>query len=258
MGFIRGDENNNDNKQKLPYQLLDNDVVQTSMNFVNSFANTWTFHQTIVLGVGCTATFLLGIRLGRSHLPWRRITSVSHVSSKMLGAESPWLRGRVVKVSDGDTLRFWHTPTWLHTSTPVGKISEVCLPIRICTIDTPETAKFGSQGQPFGDNAKEYLSQLLLDTSIQVQLLEKDQYGRLVASVRQRKWLGFKYMDEVMLQAGFAEVYLGSGAMYGAKGKDHYLKLQEQARTKKKGMWSQKNHESAADFKARTKDAAKR
>lgn len=254
MGFFGGD----DNERKFPFTLLDNDVVQTSTIFVSSFADTWAFHQTIVLGVGCTASFLLGICLGRSQPPWRRITSVSHVTSKMLGAESPWLSGRVIKVSDGDTLRFWHTPTWLHTLTPTGKTSEVCLPIRICTMDTPETAKFGSPGQPFGVEAKEYLSHLILDTSIQIQLLEKDQYGRLVASVRQRGWLRTTYMDEAMLQAGFAEVYLGSGAVYGAKGKEHYLKLQEQARTKRKGMWSQKHHESASDFKSRTKDVMKR
>jgi hypothetical protein len=53
--------------------------------------------------------------------------------------------------SDGDTIRFLHTPTRFH---PIDlrkeqeeKASATALPIRICTIDTPETAKFGKSGQ---------------------------------------------------------------------------------------------------------------
>jgi endonuclease YncB( thermonuclease family) len=56
-----------------------------------------------------------------------------------------------------------------------------------------------------------------------------------------------------MLKAGLAEVYLGSGAVYGHRGKEAYLALQEKAESSKKGVWSQKNRESAAEFKARTK-----
>ena len=134
-------------------------------------------------------------------------------------------------------------------------MSEKTLPIRICTIDTPETAKFGKPGQPFGEDAKESLSKLLLGKTCEIQLLTKDQYGRAVAQVRRPGWLGYTYADQYMLKAGFAEVYLGNGAMYGFKGKEYYLQLQEQARKAKKGQWSQSNRESAAEFKARTKES---
>lgn len=213
---------------------------------------TLTNHQAVAVGIGCTVSFMLGLRVGRSHPPWRRITSVNTDGSPM-GVNSPWLRGKVMTVTDGDTLRFWHIPTWLHRATPTGKVSDVCLPIRLCTIDTPETAKFGNPGQPFGNDAKEFLTKMILDTTVQIQILQKDQYGRAVASVRQRGWFGWNYMDEAILKAGLAEVYLGSGAVYGPKGKDKYLQLQEMAQKKKKGMWSQQNGESASRFKARMK-----
>jgi micrococcal nuclease len=217
---------------------------------------TYSSTQSIFIGSVCTASFLLGFRVGRIRPIYRRLVDLAGIPSAELGTSAPWLSGRVVSVSDGDTLRFWHVPTVFHSSKPDSdaKLSDQTLSIRICTIDTPETAKFGKPGQPFGDDAKEYLSKLLLDKKCEIQLLTRDQYGRAVGQVRRRSWFGFTtYVDEYMLKAGFAEVYLGSGAVYGSKGKDFYLQLQERAQKANKGQWSQKNRESAADFKARTK-----
>ena len=56
-----------------------------------------------------------------------------------------------------------------------------------------------------------------------------------------------------MLKAGLAEVYQGSGAVYGYRGKEAYVKLQNEANARKKGLWSQDDRESAAEFKARMK-----
>jgi len=116
-------------------------------------------------------------------------------------------------------------------------------------------AKFGKPSQPFGDEAKDYLSGLILDKKVQVQILERDQYGRAVAMVaKPGRIFGKTYCDEYMLQAGLAEVYLGGGAVHGPKGKAYYLELMESAKNKKKGMWSQTSRESAAEFKARMKE----
>jgi endonuclease YncB( thermonuclease family) len=121
-----------------------------------------------------------------------------------MGPTTPFLRGRVVSVSDGDTFRFLHLPTRFHSS-HLGdrKMADVTLPIRICTIDTPETAKFGKQGQPFGDEAKDYLKAMIMDRIVNVKVLEKDQYGRGVAEVyRPGPFLGWprKYIDQEMLK----------------------------------------------------------
>ncbi|KAI2510242.1 endonuclease [Fragilaria crotonensis] len=234
------------------------DYIKISPDTLSKLEHVTTAYSTsqmLFIGSACTAAFVLGFRAGRIRPMFRRFSDVTEIPSSDLGSSAPWLTGRVVSVSDGDTLRFWHIPSRLHASKPdsEAKLSEQTLPIRICTIDTPETAKFGKPGQPFGEDAKDYLSKLLLDKKCEIQLLTKDQYGRAVGQVRRRGWFRFTYADEYMLKAGFAEVYLGNGAVYGAKGKDYYLQLQDRAQKAKKGQWSQKNRESAADFKARTK-----
>jgi micrococcal nuclease len=209
----------------------------------------WNTEHSVLLAVASMVSLAIGVRMGRSSLGFRRKTAVHDISN--IGPESPWLKGRVVSVNDGDTFRFYHTPTPFHSSKPGQdeKISDVALPIRICTIDTPETAKFGKPSQPFGIEAKDFLSKLILDRKVNVQLLMKDQYGRAVAQVQAgRFWK--RNVDEQMLRKGLAEVYLGSGAVYGAKGKDFYLALQEKATRKKLGIWSDPKRESAAEFKA--------
>lgn len=247
--------------------------------------NDLTTPQLVYVGLACSTSFVVGWKLAKSGSSWKRITSIADISSSNMGPGSSFLRGRVVSVSDGDTFRLLHVPTRFHSS-KLGdqKLSDVALPIRICTIDTPETAKFGKHGQPFGDDAKDYLKSMILDRIVKVRLLEKDQYGRGVAEVyRPGPFLGWprKYMDQEMLKvssvldeclrawnvhpispfsrlryltkAGLAEVYLGAGAVYGNKNKDAYLGMQSKAERRKMGMWSQNNRESAAEFKARMK-----
>jgi endonuclease YncB( thermonuclease family) len=79
--------------------------------------------------------------------------------------------------------------------------------------------------------------------------------GRAVAEVRSGFFPLYKYMDEEMLKAGLAEVYQGSGAVYGFRGKAAYLAMQEKVIERKKGMWAKKDRESAAEFKARMKSS---
>lgn len=243
QGFLR------DNDLKIP-------IPDETFASVDDFLESWTAPQTIILGILSVGAFGLGIAVGRRGVSvFRRITSVHSLSN--IGPESQILKGRAVSVSDGDTLRFYHVPTWFHSSSiPDGaKMSELAMPVRICSIDTPEVAKFGKPSQPFGDDAKDYLSKHVLNKTIYVQVLQKDQYGRAVATVARPGWFGGrKYMDEIMLKAGLAEVYLGGGAVYGAKGKNYYLELMEMTKGKKKGIWSLKKRESAAEFKARMKE----
>ena len=119
---------------------------------------------------------------------------------------------------------------------------------------TPQYEPFGKPSQPFGDEAKQYLSEEILNKTVRVQILAKDQYGRAVAQVYTGPFFWRQSIDSLMLRAGLAEVYLGSGAVYGNLGKEAYLKLQETAQKKKVGIWSDPNRESAAEFKARMKE----
>ena len=207
--------------------------------------------------------FLTGVLAGKIQPFWKRFEDTMDIPSSYFGPSAPLVPGRAVSVSDGDTIRFLHTPTpWSRTQLIKGKekASSVALPIRICTIDAPETPKFGKPGQPFGLEAKVYLTELLSPTTkVWIRMLQKDQYGRAVADVfvRKRRWLLFRktiHVDEYMLKAGLAEVYQGGGAVYGPCGKEGYLEMEAQAQKEKVGMWSQGNkRESAADYKRRTK-----
>jgi micrococcal nuclease len=214
-----------------------------------------TTSQTAFAFAAAGLSFGLGFKAGRMQPAWKRFTNVQDIPSTSFGGKG-YLRGRCLAVSDGDTIRFRHAPTLWHSSTlnDGEKLSEEALSIRVCTIDTPETAKFGKPGQPYGDKAKDLLAGMLEQKIVYCRLLKKDQYGRAVAEVRTGSmWPFYRYVDENMLKAGLAEVYQGSGAVYGHRGKDFYLALQEKARSTKTGMWKELNLESAADYKARLK-----
>lgn len=214
----------------------------------------WQKEHSLVMGTACLFSFALGAKVSRMSRSLTRKTSAHNIAS--VGPDSPVLRGKVLSVSDGDTFRFYHRPTIFHSATPPkdAKLSDISLPVRVATIDTPETAKFGKPSQPFGDEAKQFLSDRILDKTVSVQVLMKDQYGRAVAQVQTGPFFWKSNIDELMLSNGLAEVYLGGGAVYGSKGKEAYLKMQQRAKKNKIGIWSDPNRESAAEFKARMKE----
>ncbi|KAJ1619354.1 hypothetical protein T492DRAFT_1086281 [Pavlovales sp. CCMP2436] len=206
-----------------------------------------------------TAATLLGIRLGRVRPFWRRWSSVHDIPASAFGDKAPLIRGRVVRVADGDTIRLLHTPTWFSKSRlSQGDIhTGTSLQLRLCTVDAPETAHFGKPAQPFGEDAKAFVEGKLLDRMVSVRLLMKDQYGRAVASVVRNRWPFRSHISEELLRAGLAEVYRGGGAVYGPAGKAHYIALEAKAKHSRRGMWAQKGKiESAAEFKARTKGSS--
>jgi len=83
------------------------------------------------------------------------------------------LRCRVVKVSDGDTLRCEHEPLWSALIPSAGgpkkgKLSARSLSVRLYAIDAPETAKAGRPGQPLGGAATAFVSAAVLGKLVQV------------------------------------------------------------------------------------------
>ena len=254
--------------------------VASAIHFLNSEVKSMSRGQKWIL----VTAVLVGFLLGKMKPFWQRFSDVNEIPTSRFGASAAPLVGRVVRVTDGDTLRLYHTPLpWLSairsslsrasrnddgdekkkkkttttktkkTKKKKEKLSTTTLPIRVCTIDTPETAKFGKPGQPFGEEAKEELSSFVGGKIVRVKLLQKDQYGRAVAHVS-KGWGPFQEsVDERMLRKGLAEVYTGMGAVYGPLGKEAYVDMEAKAKTEGAGIWSDKNRESAADFKKRTK-----
>ena len=131
------------------------------------------------------------------------------------------LWGKVVRVSDGDTLRVRHTPIYpLIGNTPdTGRLTEETLIIRLAGIDAPEISKAGSPGQPFSEESKKFVQEKVLQKNVRVKLLSRDQYGRGVCSLFYGGWLwplpvgvGEKDISEELVKEGLAVIYRQKGA----------------------------------------------
>ena len=80
-----------------------------------------------------------------------------------LGPEASELTGKVVSVSDGDTLRVL--------------VGDQQIKIRLGGIDAPES------DQPFGQSSKRYLAEAVAGQTAVVEFEKKDRYGRVIGKV---------------------------------------------------------------------------
>ncbi|KAJ2781237.1 putative endonuclease lcl3 [Coemansia javaensis] len=167
------------------------------------------------------------------------------------------LRGFVLDVSDGDTLRFYHTPLvrWFEPCPEKKRgLSKYTISVRLSAVDAPEAAHFGNPAQPLSAEAKELLSSQVLGKRVTIKPLSRDQYGRVVATVTYRSFFGLAKTNvtHVMLRKGMGSLYTGGGAQYDGE-KEYLQSLEAQAKRAGLGIWGLKNYESAADYKKRHK-----
>jgi len=146
----------------------------------------------------------------------------SHILQKLLFcltlsfsllAHGETINGRVVGISDGDTL------TILDASNSQFKI-------RLAAIDAPEKA------QPFGQRGKQKLSEICYGKSASINVVSIDRYGRTVGDV---DCAGIN-ANQAMIQSGLAWVY----RKYD-KGHVHLYALEEEARNARRGFWADPN-----------------
>ncbi len=129
----------------------------------------------------------------------------------------------VTKVADGDTV------------TAVTKDNQT-LKIRFFGIDAPE------KKQPFGQKAKEVLTDMVNKKDIDVDIITGDRYGRSVGIIR----LGDKIVNEEMLKRGLAWVY----SDYCNRPEcEKWTALEEKARKDRKGLWEQPSPKAPWDFR---------
>eukprot|EP00741_Cyanophora_paradoxa_P000375 tig00000403_g366.t1 len=134
----------------------------------------------------------------------------------------------MISVADGDTFRLRHAPDGKSATPFKGKKSEHSISVRLAGVDSPELPHGSNPGQPFGPEARAALSKILGDQTLSVQLLRRDQYGRVVAHVTTEKG---ELPAAVLLREGLAVVYEGGGSVYGPgkASKDELLKVQAEA-----------------------------
>lgn len=145
------------------------------------------------------------------HLFHQLLLSVALSTHTMAYAET--ITGRVVSVSDGDTL------TILDSNNTQFKI-------RLVAIDAPEKV------QPFGQRGKEKLSDLCYGKNVSVKVISIDPYGRSVGDVD----CGGIKANEAMVQSGLAWVYRKYDKGYG-----HLYGLEDEARVDRRGLWTDGN-----------------
>jgi micrococcal nuclease len=117
-------------------------------------------------------------------------------------------RGRVVAISDGDTLTILDS-------------SKRQIKVRLAEIDTPESK------QPYGSKAKQELSALAYNKTAIVKAQSTDRYKRVVGRV---------YVGNVDVNAEL--VRRGSAWVYRKYAKDKQLyALENQARKSRVGLW---------------------
>ncbi len=119
---------------------------------------------------------------------------------------------RVVRISDGDTF------TGLDSQNRQVKI-------RLHGIDAPEKA------QAFGNVARKALGDLIEGKTVEVQQVDKDRYGRVVANVH----IGGTHVNRELVAKGLAWRYV----QYDKKGE--FTQVEQAAKTARKGLWADAN-----------------
>ncbi|EPB85518.1 hypothetical protein HMPREF1544_07701 [Mucor circinelloides 1006PhL] len=186
----------------------------------------------------------------------KRYKTAGHIPPEVF-EKATRIRGKVVAVGDSDNFRLYHTPGlgwgWIRNIPKTRKeLQNQTISIRIAGVDAPEGAHFGMPAQPFSAEAKQFLTKLVLNKRVQVQLLSRDQYSRVVAMAYVRKPPFFvkKNVSAEMLKAGLASIYVAKGAQYAGM-LDRLKKYESRAKFFKRGIWSLKKYVSPGDHKAK-------
>jgi endonuclease YncB( thermonuclease family) len=133
-------------------------------------------------------------------------------------AASWTVEGRVVSVSDGDTIAVLDRAKVQHK-------------IRLSGIDAPE------KGQAFGDRAKGSLSRLVFDRQVAAHCHKRDRYGREVCKVMR----GATDANLEQLRAGMAWWYREYAKEQTVQESMEYAAAEEAAKASRTGLWKDAN-----------------
>lgn len=138
----------------------------------------------------------------------------------------------ITRITDGDTVQ---------AITPEG----TKLKVRLYGIDAPETPKGKIPGEPFGNDSRNYLTSLVGEKSVRVEIRDIDRYRRMVAIL----WLAERNVNQEMIAAGMAEAYL---EYLKQPYRNPFIQAEQEAKAQAKGIWSQGNrYERPSQFRRR-------
>ena len=130
--------------------------------------------------------------------------------------------GKVVGVADGDTI------TVLRDKHPEK--------IRLYGIDCPE------KRQPFGNQAKQFTSDMVFGKTVEIEPVATDRYGRTVAFVQVENVL----LNEELIKEGLGWVYVRYCKLPLCA---NWQSLELAAQNEKRGLWRDSNHIPPWDFR---------
>lgn len=135
-----------------------------------------------------------------------------------ISGDADTLTGRVVRVTDGDTIVVLDGTNTQHK-------------IRLQGIDAPE------RGQAFGTKSKEYLSDLVTGETVAVDYSKSDRYQRIVGKVV----LDGQDMNLEQIQAGMAWHYKKYQGEQTVDDRVAYSDSELDARRYRRGLWADSN-----------------
>ena len=138
--------------------------------------------------------------------------------------------GLAIKVSDGDTVTLAKFPT------------EEKIKCRLYGIDAPE------KDQPYGQDSKRYLQQLVMNRPIAYTIINKDMYGRSVCVLTITENQELININDKMVSSGMAWTY----TQFLKKDKEtaeRLKSLENTAKQEKIGLWQDKLPEAPWQFR---------
>lgn len=150
---------------------------------------------------------------------------VSMLAGVSVAAEPTVLNGKVVAVSDGDTLRVLDASGTQHV-------------VRLRGIDAPETR------QAFGTKARERLAKLTMGKAVTVEVHDRDRFGRSVGVVE----VAGENVNERLVADGMAWHY----ARFDKS--RELAAAQREAKAAKRGLWADGDPVPPWEWRATEKD----
>ena len=139
-----------------------------------------------------------------------------------------------MKVKDGDTV----------VIAPVN--IEQFITCRLYGIDSPETAKKGEPGQPYGDEATNQLKHLILAKTVHVVTVEKDRYNRDICFIT----LDGLDVNLEMVKKGYAWAFV---KYLKRPYTEKYVTAEAKAKKVGLGLWHDRDPEPPWDYRKRMK-----
>ena len=139
------------------------------------------------------------------------------------------LEGRVVRVSDGDTITVLDELKVQHK-------------VRLNRIDAPEKT------QAFGEVSRKYLSNMVANKAVRVEWTKKDKYGRILGDVS----VGSTNVNLMMVQSGLAWHFKRFDNT------ESFALAESEARGKRIGIWKQVNPIAPWEFREQVKNTRRK